>query len=105
METRNLLGAEFKTLVIRMLNELRRRVDEFYENFNIEKGNKNGGRKCKKDQSEMKNIIMEMKNVLEEISSRVAEAEHQISDLEDKVAENTQSEDQKEKNNKKMRIV
>lgn len=34
VETRNLLDAEFKTLVISMLNELRGRVDELRENFN-----------------------------------------------------------------------
>ena len=34
MKTSNLLDAEFKTLVIRMLNELRGRVDELRENFN-----------------------------------------------------------------------
>ena len=34
MEIHNLLSAEFKTLVIRILNELRGRVDELSENFN-----------------------------------------------------------------------
>ena len=34
METSNLSNAEFKTLVIRMLNELKGRVDELNENFN-----------------------------------------------------------------------
>ena len=34
METSNLLVAEFKTLVIRMINDFRGRVDEFSENFN-----------------------------------------------------------------------
>ena len=38
METRNLPDAEFRTLVISMLSELRGRVDELRENFNsIEK--------------------------------------------------------------------
>ena len=42
MKTSNLLDAEFKTLVIRMLNELRGRVDELRENFNgIKKGHEN----------------------------------------------------------------
>ena len=36
METRNLLDAEFKTLVIRMLDELRGKVDEFSDKFNKE---------------------------------------------------------------------
>ena len=34
METSNLLDAEFKTLVIKILNEPRRRVDGLRENFN-----------------------------------------------------------------------
>ena len=36
METSNLLDAEFKTLVIKMLNEFRGRADELNENFNKE---------------------------------------------------------------------
>ena len=33
METSNILDAEFKTLVIRMLNELRGRIDQQSENL------------------------------------------------------------------------
>ena len=47
METSNLLDAEFKTLVIRMLNEL----SEDLSNI-------------KKTQSEMKNTLIEIKNNL-----------------------------------------
>ena len=36
MESRNLIDAEFKTLVIKMFNELMGRVDEFSENFKKE---------------------------------------------------------------------
>ena len=36
MESNNLTDAEFKTLVIKMLNELRGSVDEFSETFNKE---------------------------------------------------------------------
>ena len=36
MRTNNLLDAEFKTLLIMMLNELRGRVRELNENFNKE---------------------------------------------------------------------
>ena len=36
MEISNLSDEEFKTLIIRMLNELRGRVDELRENFNKE---------------------------------------------------------------------
>ena len=41
METNNLPDAEFKTLFIRMLSELRERVDELSENLNKEIKNKN----------------------------------------------------------------
>ena len=62
METNNLPDAEFKTLVIRMLNDLRERVYELSENFNKEIENiKNGDRKHK-NQSEMKNTVTKMKN-------------------------------------------
>ena len=40
-----------------------------------------------------------MKNTLEGFNSRLDEAEDQISKVEDKVAENTQTEQQKEKKN------
>ena len=36
MESNNLTDAEFKTLVIKLLNELRGGVDELSENFNKE---------------------------------------------------------------------
>ena len=39
METSNLLDAELKTLVTKMLNEVRERADEFRENFNNLKKN------------------------------------------------------------------
>ena len=40
METSNIPDSEFKTLVIKMLNELRRRVGELSENFNKGIGNR-----------------------------------------------------------------
>ena len=57
METSNLLDAEFKTLVIRILSE-------FSENFNSIKKDKN-------NQIEMKATLTEMKNNLQDINSRV----------------------------------
>ena len=54
----NLSDAEFKTLVIRMLNELRERVDELRENLiSIKKGMET----IKKKQSDMKNTLTEKK--------------------------------------------
>ena len=51
----------------------------------------------KKNQSEMKDLLTEMKNNLQGINSGVGEAEDQIKNVEHKEAENTQSEQQKEK--------
>ena len=67
----NLSDAEFKTLVIRMLNEL----SEYLNSI-------------KKIQSEKKDTLIEIKNNLEGINSRVDEDENQISDLEHKEAKN-----------------
>ena len=53
METSNLLDAEFKTLVIRMLNELS-------ENFN---GIKKDMKTVKNNQSEMQDMLTEMNNL------------------------------------------
>ena len=54
MESSNLTDAEFKTLVIKMLNELMGSVDELSENFNkeIKKKHKNGNGNIKKGTSQ-----------------------------------------------------
>ena len=49
MESSNLTDAEFKTLVIKMLNELLGNVDKFSENFNKEIKNKNGNGNYKRE--------------------------------------------------------
>ena len=55
----------------------------------------------KKVQSEMKGTIIEIKNNLQGNNSRVDEAENQVNDLEHKEAKNNQSEQEKEKIQKK----
>ena len=80
MEISNLLDAEFKTLVIRMLKEPSEDCNSI-----------------KKFQSETKDTLMKIKNNLQGINSRVDEAENQISDLEYKEAKNNQSEEEEEK--------
>ena len=58
METSNLPNAGFKTLLIRILNELKGRVDELSENFNKEIENmKMEIENISKNQSEMKNTV------------------------------------------------
>ena len=71
METRYLLEAEFKTLAIRMLNELSEKLN------------------CiKKTQSEMKDTLIEIKNNLQGNNTGVDEAKNQNNDLEHKEAKN-----------------
>ena len=71
MKISNLSDAEFKTLVIRMLNEDLSSIEKI--------------------QSEMDSQI-EIKNNLQGNNSRTDEAENQINDLEHKEAKNNQSE-------------
>ena len=58
-----------------------------------------------KDKLKMKTVISEMKNLLEGVKSRLDEAEDQINNVEDRVEKNTQSENEKKKDTKRMRIV
>ena len=65
MEISYPVDADFKTLVIRILNELRRRVDELSENFNKEMGNiKMETENIKKYQVEMKDTLTKTKKSL-----------------------------------------
>ena len=84
---------EFKALVIRMLTELGKRIDEHSEDFNKLED-------IKKNQSALKNIITEMKITLEGINSRLVIEEH-ISDLEDRIVEITQPPNQNSRKKKK----
>ena len=82
METSYLPEKDFKIMAIRMLNELRGRMDEHNENLN--RGivsEKKDIETLKKNQTEMKNTITEMKNTLEGFDSRLDEADR-ISELE-----------------------
>ena len=90
-EINNLPDKEFKALVIRILTELGKRIDEHSKNFSKEL------EYIKKNQSELKNTITEMKNTLGGINSRLGDAEECVSDLEDRIMKITQSEQQKEK--------
>ena len=83
MEISHPSDAEFKTLVIRMLQELSE------DNSII------------KIQWEIKDTLIEIKNNLQGNNSKVDEAENHINDLEHKEPKNNQSE--KKKREKKMR--
>ena len=92
LEISNIPSKELKVMIIKMLTDLRRRMDEHSENYNKELEN------IRKNPSELKNTINEMKNILEEINSRLDDTEEQISNLKDRVVEITQAEQKREKN-------
>ena len=78
MQTSNLLNAKFKTLGIKMFNELMVRVHELRENFNSIKKDMET---IKRNQLEIIDTLIKMKNNLQRINSRVDAAKDQNSDL------------------------
>ena len=75
VEISNLPNKEFKVMIIKMLNKLRRRMDEHSENFNKDLEN------IRKNQTELKNTITDIKNILEGINSRLDDTKEWISKL------------------------
>ena len=92
MESSNLTDAEFKTLIIKMLNKLRGNIDEFSENFNKEVKNiKIDMEIIKGNQLEMKNTLSEMRSILNG-TNRMNKEEDQMTYIEDGKAKGTPSE-------------
>ena len=81
MEASNLADREFRVMIIRMLNNMKKDIETI-----------------KKDLSEIDNETSEINNTLEGINSRLDEAEDQSSDLKDKVQKNTKKSSTKKKN-------
>lgn len=81
---------EFKVMVIKMLTEWGKKIDDVSENFNKETENN-------KRTSHLKHTITEVKNTTEAINSRIEVTEEQISKWEDKVVESVRTEEQREK--------
>ena len=82
VEIGNLPGKEFRIMTVKMIQDLRRRMEvkiEIQEMFT-------------KDLQELSNKQTEMNNTLEGINSRKTESEEQINDLEDKMVETTATE-------------
>ena len=100
VEISNLPGKEFRIMIVKMIQDLGKRMEA-----NIEKMqgmfNKDLG-ELKNKQTEMNNTITEMKTTLEGINSRKTEGEEWISDLEDKIVEITIAQQNKEK---RMKII
>ena len=84
MEIGNLPGKEFRIMIVKMIQDLRKRMEKMQEMFT-------------KDLEELKNKETEMNNTLEGIYSRITEAEEQIHDLQDKMVEITAAEQNIEK--------
>ena len=87
----NLLDKEFKALIIWMLTELGKRIDEHSENFNKELEN------TPKEPVRAEEYNNWNEKHTRGINSRLSDTEECISDLEDRIMEITQSEQQKEK--------
>ena len=91
MELGNLPEKEFRVMIVKMIQDLGKRMEaqtkKIQEMFN-------------KQLEDLKNkerwTITEMKNTLEGINSRINEAEEQISELEDRVVDITVVEQNKE---------
>ena len=86
-EIGNLPEKEFRVVIVKMIQNLRNRMEaqleKIHEMFNKDL------EELKNKQMVMNNTITEMKNTLEGINSRITEAEEQISDLEDRMMEFT----------------
>ena len=76
MEIGNLPGKEFRIMIVKMIQDLGKRmeakIEKMQEMFNKDL------EELKNKQTEMNNTVTEMKNTLEGINSRITEAEEQI---------------------------
>ena len=99
VEIGNLPEKEFRIMIVKMIQDLRRRmeakIEKMQEMFNKDQEELNN------KQTEMNNTITEMKTTLEGINSRRTKAEERISDLEHRTVEFTAAEQNKEKRMKR----
>ena len=87
VETGNLPKIEFRVMIVKMVQDLRKRTEahteKIQEMFNEDLD------KLKNKQKEVSNTITELKNILDGINSRINLAEDQVSELEDSMVEIT----------------
>ena len=99
VEISNLPEKDFRIMIVKMIQDLRKRmeakIEKMQETFNKDL------EELKNKQTEMNNTITEMETTLEGINSRITEAEEWISDLEDRMVEFTAMEQNKEKRMKR----
>ena len=99
VEIGDLPGKEFRIMIVKMIEDLRKRMEAKIKKIN-EMFNKDL-EELKNKQTEMNNKITERKNTLEGINNRITEVEERISDLEDRMVEFTAVEQNKEKRMKR----
>ena len=99
MEIGNLSENEFRIMIVKMIQDLRKRVEAKTEK--IQEMILKDLKELKNKRAEMNNVITEMKTTLEGINSRITEAEERISDLEDRMVEFTAVEQNKEQRMKR----
>ena len=73
VETGNLPGKEFRIKIVKMIQDLRKRMEKMQEVFTKDQKNQRTNK--------------QMNNTLEGISGRISKAEERISDLEDRIVE------------------
>ena len=108
MEIGNLPEKEFRIMIVKMIQDLGKRMEAKIEkmqemlnkDLDLELKNKHL-EELKNKQTKINNTITEMKNTLEGLNSRITEAEEYISDLEDRIEEFIAVEENKEKRMKR----
>ena len=95
VEIGNLPEKEFRIMIVKMIQDLRKRmaatIEKMQEMFNKDL------EELKNKQTEMNNTITEMKNIVEGINTRITKEEARIRHLEDRMVEFTAMEQNKEK--------
>ena len=92
MEIGNLPGKEFRIMILKMIQDLRKTMEAKTEKMQ---------EMFTQDLEELKNKQAERNNILEGINSRITEAEEHIIDLEDRMVEITVTEQNIEKRMKR----
>ena len=100
VETGNLPEKEFRIMIVKMIQDIRKRMEAMIEKMQ-KMFNKDLEELKNNKKKEMNNTMTEMKTTLKEINSRITEAEERISDLEDGMVECTAAEQKKEKRMKR----
>ena len=95
-EIGNLPEKEFRVMIVKMIQNLRNRMEKIQETFNKDL------EELKSKQTVMNNTITEIKTTLEGINIRITEAEERISELEDKMVEITTRGQNKDKGMKRI---